>query len=402
MSQAIGSGGPHDVGGMDILSGSKEENAAAKIDLTDKPNSHWESCIHALLVVLSTKQPPLATTDQLRRCVEGLEPEAYASWGYYDKWSVALTTILLEIGVITQAEMDAELNGDAVNRSEPDVPLYKVGDVVRIRTEDSRLRWRRPHLRCPGYIFGQVARIEEYVGPFHDPFMLAYRCTGVKQHLYRVSMDMHALWNNAGAAASSTEAPAITEDRIQADIYEGWLEPYQPEQGVKKARLEESHGQSSENTHAHSHHHEHDHHHHDDHAHTQSAAEQGSETHKHAHKHDHSQEHSHEHEHEHGHTHQDRYEVECVAADREAEEVNRPGKVVGEALLRLLYRKGVVTPAEIHRTVEALETAGTSLKAADLVVYAWKDPAFKERLVTDGTQIFFARTYCVRTAPGAC
>jgi nitrile hydratase len=78
--------------------------------------------------------------------------------------------------------------------------------------------------------------------------------------------------------------------------------------------------------------------------------------------------------------------VECVAADREADEVNRPGKVVGEALLRLLYRKGVVTPAEIHRTVEALETACANLKAADLVVYAWKDPAFKERLVADGTQ----------------
>jgi hypothetical protein len=57
---------------------------------------------------------------------------------------------------------------------------------------------------------------------------------------------------------------------------------------------------------------------------------------------------------------------------------------VGEALLRLLYKKGVVTPAELHRAIESLEMANVSMKAADLVVYAWKDAAFKERLIKDG------------------
>jgi hypothetical protein len=103
-------------------------------------------------------------------------------------------------------------------------------------------------------------------------------------------------------------------------------------------------------------------------------------------------------------THQDRYEVECVAVDREAEDATRPGKVVGEALLRLLYRKGVVTPAELHKSVEALETANVSLRAADLVVRAWKDAAFKERLVKDGEFVVKScvllhqwRTACTRS-----
>jgi hypothetical protein len=59
-------------------------------------------------------------------------------------------------------------------------------------------------------------------------------------------------------------------------------------------------------------------------------------------------EHKYDHDHDHGHMHQDHHEVECIAADREAQDATRPGKVVGETLLRLLYRKGVVTPAELH------------------------------------------------------
>lgn len=96
-----------------------------------------------------------------------------------------------------------------------------------------------------------------------------------------------------------------------------------------------------------------------------------------------------EHGHDHGHTHEGRYEVECVAVDRESANADRPGKVVGEALLRLLYKKNVVTQAEIHKNIEALEMANTSMKGADLVVYAWKDPAFKERLIADGTFLIY-------------
>lgn len=33
---------------------------------------------------------------------------------------------------------------------------FNEGDCVRVRPEDAAIRWRRPHLRTPGYIFGQV------------------------------------------------------------------------------------------------------------------------------------------------------------------------------------------------------------------------------------------------------
>ena len=449
MSKTIGINGIHDLGGVDLRSEAGSDPALiTKIDQQAKPNSYWESSIHALLVVLATKKPhPLATTDENRRCVEGLEAQSYKDWGYYDMWSVSLTTLLLERGVITNEEIDAEINGDSIPVVEETEPIYKVGDVLRVKSEDSRLRWRRPHIRCPGYIYGQTAIVEEYIGLFKDPFLLAFRAEGPKQHLYRVSFDMASLWENTGAAKNH-EASVSGSDRIQADIYEGWLERIPESDSCDAHECHEHHHSAScghtdaaevkadhdhhahahnhdsahEHSHEHSHEHAHahvhqevpshacDHDHEHGHAHAHSHTDSGTPDahthqahgHHHAqsvdhdghptdafpaatHTHDaHSAEHDAGHTHDHGHTHEGRYEVECTAVDREGADSHRPGKVVGEALLRLLYRKNIVTPAEIHRTIETLEMAGVNMRAADLVVYAWKDPAFKERLIKDG------------------
>lgn len=37
---------------------------------------------------------------------------------------------------------------------------FKAGDLVRVKPEDFMGRWRRPHLRTPGYIFGVIGTIE--------------------------------------------------------------------------------------------------------------------------------------------------------------------------------------------------------------------------------------------------
>ena len=60
----------HDVGG---------EIDDVSIDFKEHALSYWEQSIHALLVLLATKSPPLMTTDELRRCVENLEAGSYRS-----------------------------------------------------------------------------------------------------------------------------------------------------------------------------------------------------------------------------------------------------------------------------------------------------------------------------------
>ena len=49
------------------------------IDFKEHALTFWEQSIHALLVILAQKTPPMMTTDELRRCVEGLEEGAYRS-----------------------------------------------------------------------------------------------------------------------------------------------------------------------------------------------------------------------------------------------------------------------------------------------------------------------------------
>ncbi|MBI1776385.1 MAG: nitrile hydratase subunit alpha [Proteobacteria bacterium] len=53
------------------------------------------------------------------------------------------------------------------------------------------------------------------------------------------------------------------------------------------------------------------------------------------------------------------------------------------AIRELLIAKGIVTPEEIHRAVEAMD-ARSPAQGARIVAHAWSDPAYKRRLMTEG------------------
>lgn len=329
--------GPHDLGG-------REGGGIGAIDTSaGPPLQHWEVSIHALLVALSTRNPPMLTTDELRRGVEALEECTYNTWSYYEKWSASMATILLERGIITSAELDKELFGDMNIDTASQVCQIPEGMWVQVCAEDKRSRWRKPHLRCPGYIFGRRGRVVKYVGQFEDPYFLAFRGVGPKQHLYTVEFKLGEIW----AAPSGGEAIG-SEDVITLDIYHTWLTPTE----------------APTPTHDHDHDHGHDHDHHVDHVHRNLA------------------DHGHGHGHDHGHVHEERAVIEATALEREG--VPTPGQDIGEALLRTLYSKEVVTPGEINRRIETIHNAGKVMAGADLVVKSWLDPEFKARLLTDG------------------
>ncbi len=54
------------------------------------------------------------------------------------------------------------------------------------------------------------------------------------------------------------------------------------------------------------------------------------------------------------------------------------------ALRELLIEKGIVTADEVRAAVEAMDARSPAL-GARVVAHAWSDPAFKERLLADGT-----------------
>jgi hypothetical protein len=343
----------HDLGGQDF----------GEIVVTDRPLSFWEFSIHALLVILAQKNPSLMTTDELRRSVEALEPNAYSTWGYYEKWSAAMTHILLERGVITQDELDAELLGNSCMIEPTLEPSFQVGDIVQVKSEDTRVRWRKPHLRCPGYVFNCVGVIEKYIGKFDDPFLLAFRGHGPQQHLYCVSFYLRDIWPE-GCNQSSN-------DKVTLDVYEGWLMSASPQtKPVESASpINSAADLDTYDHHSFDHHHGHDHDH----------------DHQHGHHDDQTHPHDHSHDHDHGHLHETRVEIECKSIEKEGEET--PGKLVGEAVLRTLFKKGIVTEQQVRDVVMKLEGLSSRLAGADLVVKAWMDPEYKARLLENGTML---------------
>jgi hypothetical protein len=81
--------------------------------------------------------------------------------------------------------------------------------------------------------------------------------------------------------------------------------------------------------------------------------------------------------HDHGHEHEERLVVEQNAINSEGQD--SPGKQVGEALLSILLRKGIVTLEALRTVIETLENSGLNLAGASIVAKAWVDPEFKKR-----------------------
>ena len=360
----------HDVGGAPSLLGVALPTAA-----DEKPSQAWELECHALFAVLATKG--YASTDELRRVIEALPLVAHTEWGYYERWSVAMETILQERGILSGSELEAELfaDDDDSSSSAADAasgsrsPRFAAGDEVLVqRNEHLRTAWRAPHLRTPGYVFGARGVVERHAGTFGDPSLLAYRVrSGAQQHLYRVRFTASELWpevNHINAADGGNE------DSVDVEIYENCLLAPSDEddacavhRGPNDITPAVSHAGSADEHHSHSTH-EHEHHHGEPLPH-----------------HDDNDDNAH-HDHHHDHVHLARPAVEFNAVV--AEGPAPPGSAVHRGLLQIALRRELVTREEIRSTIEALETAGVEMHGARLIARAWVDDAFKARLLEDG------------------
>jgi nitrile hydratase len=88
--------------------------------------------------------------------------------------------------------------------------------------------------------------------------------------------------------------------------------------------------------------------------------------------------HTHGHAHDHGHDHDGRPRTP------DTDETNYY-ELMAVAMRELLIEKGVVTAEEIRKQVEFMDSRVPAL-GAQIVARAWADPAYKERLLSDGTK----------------
>ena len=317
----------HDIGGQYSLL-----NAPIP---ADEPLHSWELEAHALYASLA--KAGCFTTDEARRTIEAFDSVAYSSWGYYEKFSACNAILLRENGFIQPGELETEIFGEVQQQS---FDSYEPGELVRVKHESSHVTtWRRPHLRTPGYLFGATGIVERHMGSFADPSLLAYGVQGAPTlPLYRVRFTLGDLWSGA--------EPEEADSTITVDLYSNWL------QRSEDAAVEEAEEEvGTVVIHPPGHHH---HHHHHDH-----------------------------HDHDHGHSHGTRQQIERAACEAEGPP-SSPGSAVHEALRRLSIRKGLVDADSLRKTMEGLETAGKQLHGASLIVQAWLDDGYKQRLLDDG------------------
>ena len=190
--------------------------------------------MHACLGLLAQAQ--VLCTDELRRTVEGMEiDEIFSSLDYYSRWTIAIAQLCMEKGVLKEEDLDRELG---IRSGQAGVDYsFAPGDRVLVRPISGRhalasTRWRRPHLRTPGYIFGQEGTIERFVGSFPNPSLKAFGKTGREEKLFRVRFALKAVWEAAGLEYTAGDA-----DTVDVEIYANWLLPWTADTAMQ---LEES------------------------------------------------------------------------------------------------------------------------------------------------------------------
>lgn len=90
---------PHDMGG----------DPAGPIDTHEHSPTLVERRIDAMMQLLRQKPRAFWVTDENRRTIESLTPETYRDSSYYQKWCLAMRSLLIEKCVLTEAEIEAKL-----------------------------------------------------------------------------------------------------------------------------------------------------------------------------------------------------------------------------------------------------------------------------------------------------
>jgi hypothetical protein len=97
---------PHDLGGQ----------PAGPIDRAGHEAEPWQNLVTALVYLLRDRCH-LSKTDEMRRTIEDMKPEDYRRLGYFDKWAVGLSGLVVEKGLMSRDEIERRA-GDISTRRE--------------------------------------------------------------------------------------------------------------------------------------------------------------------------------------------------------------------------------------------------------------------------------------------
>jgi nitrile hydratase subunit beta len=82
---------------------------AGPIDRSDHAAEPWHKLVTAILGVVGPGKLRLVTIDEMRRAMEDMPADDYRRLGYFDKWAVGVSTLVVEKGLMTRDEVDARI-----------------------------------------------------------------------------------------------------------------------------------------------------------------------------------------------------------------------------------------------------------------------------------------------------
>lgn len=208
------------------------------VDPTDRdypPRAEdWQK--RALAVTLAGGALGAFSIDMSRRARESVAPKDYARFSYYEKWMAGLTDVLVETGVLTEADLVAAggaaqpldpraltagavpgllARGGPADRPSDVTPRFAVGDaVITARPAANRLV-DGGHTRLPAYAAGARGRVVICHGAHVLPDSNAHGLGEAPEPLYAVAFPASELW----------AAPEHPRDEVILDLWQSYLEP---------------------------------------------------------------------------------------------------------------------------------------------------------------------------------
>lgn len=194
----------------------------------------WEGRVMALS--RACQRAGLYTLDEMRHAVERIRPERYLGASYYARWTMAITGLLIEKGVLSAKDL-----GDPVPvallpmnpppqlalpaQTRPRRARFSPGDRVVVRNFHPN-----GHTRVPRYARGKPGVIVFDEGVHHFPDSRVQGVGDRPQHVYAVRFDARELWGES----------ATPRGFVHLDLWEDYLKPEPPTRTPARARAAKS------------------------------------------------------------------------------------------------------------------------------------------------------------------
>ena len=206
--------GIHDLGGMSGFGPVEIE--------PDEPVFHepWQAIAFALNF-LGIGELRAYNTDEYRHSIERMDPTHYLLASYYERVLTGVATLLVEKGILTQADLEARAGGTfplarpvihdaAAGQTAESVPRFRVGDLVVVRNIHPT-----GHTRVPRYVRGKRGKVVHVAPAFSFPDAAAHGLPRRNEHTCHVEFEARELW---GDVAGQNETMVV-------DLWDSYLEP---------------------------------------------------------------------------------------------------------------------------------------------------------------------------------